>query len=217
MTDIDNNEPHWVCLSINQNFVKDDLVQTIKSEMDLIFGPDILDMEIMCDKLSKEHFEMNVENYLFVKVQNYFEHVRALKESNVIFGVLDSYDTPCWITEAEVYKFRDSLKNKLNEEALQEGNLVQVKEGYLKGLKGVVLEHSRGERYKVFFKFHTYSKTETMWRKNLVYVSNIFDIDFLKSRYQQWLRNPKTNENILCRKKLRKHKRQKPRRHRVGK
>lgn len=183
--------PQWVCLSINQNAVREgDLMQIIKNEMQKIFGPDIHDMVVMCNQLSKELFEMNVENYLFVKVTNYFDHVRELKESAVVFGVLDSYDSPAYVEEKEVLKFRDSMKMKLNVEGLKHGDLVQIKEGYLKNLKGVIIEAPKGEKYKVFFKFHTYSFVETMWRKNLIYVSHIFDIGNLKARYAVSTKKP---------------------------
>ncbi len=210
MTEAEHSAPQWVCLSINQNAIREgDLLQIIKDEMQKIFGPDLHDMVVMCDKLAKELFEMNVENYLFVKVSKYFDHVRELKDSMVVFGVLDSYDSPAFVEEAEVMKFRDSMKTKLNIESLQRGDVVQIKEGYLKNLKGVIVDNPKGEKYKVFFKFHTYSFMETMWRKNLIYLSSIFDIDNLKTRYSAFLRKPCKYENILRRKKLRKSKRKK--------
>lgn len=199
----------WICLSINQNAVKDgDLVKIIKEEINNIFEGDIIDTVIMCDKLSKEIFEMNCENYVFVKVKNYFQHIRQLKDSNIIFGVLDSYDNPTPIDESEVFKFKDSLKSKTNEEDLKEGDLVQIKEGYLKGLFGVVLEKQTSTgKYKVVFKFHTHLRTEVMFRKNLVYLLNVLDFEFVKNRYASYMRVE--NENKLCGRKPNKHKQKK--------
>lgn len=210
MTSSEN--PMWVCLSINQNAIREgDLLQLLKKEMLSIFKEDMCEMVILCDKLSKEIFEMNVENYLFVKVKNYFNYVKALKDSNVIFGVLDSYDSPSFISESEVYKFRDSLKHKFNTDELKNGDVVQIKEGFLKNLKGVVIDKINETKYKVMFKFHTHSMVETMYRKNLVYVSNIFDVDHIKERYTSYIREVKTNENKLRRTKSRKYKSKKQR------
>ncbi len=198
----------WICLSINQNAIKEgDLVKIIREDIENVFGDDLLDTVILCDRLSKEIFEMNVENYVFVKVKNYFPHVKKMKDSNIIFGVLDSYDNPTPIDESEVFKFKDSLKSKSNEEELKVFDAVQVKEGYLKGLTGIVTEKPSVAtgKYKVVFKFHTNLRTEGMYRKNLVYLFNILDFEFIKSRYSTYMRTEKNNEDKLCRGKPNKH------------
>lgn len=192
-------EPRWVCLSLNQNAIREgDLLERIKREMQSIFKNDLHEMVVMCDKLSKEIFEMNVENYLFVKVANYFDHLKELKDNTLIFGVLDTYESPAYIPEEEVSKFRDSMKHKFNVDDLKLGDVVTIKEGYLKNLKGVVMHLLKNGRYKVLFKFHTYSFVEIMYRKNLVYLSNIFDIEHIRQRYSLYVRNLQKNENHTC-------------------
>ena len=169
------NQSQWVCLSIDIQYLKgDNFVDLIKAELVNIFGKDLCDIVIIADKLSDECYEMQLENYLFVKVNNYHSYIDRLRDSEMIFGVLDSYETPSFLSDDEVYKFKNSMQVKFGHmEQLQEGDIVCVKEGYLKNLKGVVIKALANNKFKVIFKLYTKSFIKTMWRNNLVLENNI--------------------------------------------
>lgn len=218
---MNNNEPRWVCISIDIQYLKGNKsVDAIKSELTNIFGKDLCDVVIIADKLSEENYEMQLENYLFVKVRNYFTYIDKLRDNDMVFGVLDSYENPSFLTDEEVHKFKNSMQVKFSSvEQLQEGDIVTVKEGYLKNLKGVIIKRLANNKCKVMFKLYTKSFTKTMFRSNLVLENNISYVLRNHKRLLKKLSEPlsvskrrrKRNAYKVCRTKPRKIRRKRKR------
>lgn len=201
---MDNDEPRWVCISIDIQYLKGNKsVDSIKSELTNIFDKDLCDVVIIADKLSEENYEMQLENYLFVKVKNYFAYIDKLRDNEMVFGVLDTYENPSFLTDEEVHKFKNSMQIKFNSvEQLQEGDIITVKEGYLKNLKGVIIKRLANNKCKVMFKLYTKSFAKTMFRSNLVLENNI---SYVLRNHKRLLR--KLSESSPISKRKRKGKR----------
>lgn len=171
-------EAKWICISVDPQCSKGNGVRTtVEKELNNIFGKDLIDVVFVGSYLSNEYYEMQVENYIFVKCLNYYNHIEKLKQSSIIFGVLDSYDHPSYVGENEVYQFRATVKRKTTDSniTLSVGDKVEVREGYLKDLNGVVVKIISSNKCKVFFKFYTRSFVEIIWRSNLIYSGSIFE------------------------------------------
>lgn len=165
----------WVCLSLDPKHVRrlGDLDE-LKQEIGDCFGSDCLDVVIMGDQFAEFCVELAAENYIFVRCSDYFSHVPALKACRVIKGVLDSYDSPSFVSPDEVDEFQETVEAKGQTGELLMGDVVRVREGRLKNLQGVVVSMS-GTRYVVFFKLFTRRFTERISKKNLVRMGSIFD------------------------------------------
>jgi hypothetical protein len=127
--------------------------------------------------------------YSFVKCRlmgNYMEKFRA---SHNVVSVLDSYDSPVYLSDSEVEQF---LVDDSQEEIKQfrYGDAVLVGgEDVFSGLKGVVVKAER-LRSEVLFRFHTLSLRKWLSNEELILVGNVFshlkfpakDISFLQQR-----------------------------------
>jgi hypothetical protein len=169
-------EGSWLCLAIDIQFIRmKGMLPLLQSEVHRIFGDDFLDMVVIGEKLCEDHFEMLAENYIFVKCANYDEHIDELKRSKIVIGVLDNYDRPNFISEEEILTFQKRIERDKKYGVLYVGDVVKVREGYLKNLKGVVVKVINDNYYDVMFKLHTRTFSEEMTRKNLEFEKNIFD------------------------------------------
>jgi hypothetical protein len=183
----------WICVHIDSKVMRrGNAPQIIRADMEKVFGRDLHRVVVVGGNLTPDFFESGVENYAFVKCSNYFEHVIDLKRSRVVSGVLEDYDHPNYCDEAEVERFARSVGPV--ERPYRYGDLVFIREGYLKGLRGIVVRLVRKGVYKVFFRLYTRAFFEMMSASNLVFEMNIVD----KVRFPVTIQGGKPSSKGVC-------------------
>jgi len=183
----------WVCVRIDSKVMrKGGSPAVVRAEMKKVFGASLHDVVIVGDELSPDFFESTSENYVFVKCSNYFEHVDKLRRSKIVIGVLDDFDHPNFCDEGEVKRFARNVGTEEREYLY--GDLVCVREGYLKGLRGVVIRMARVGFFVVFFRLYTKSFTEELSSSNLVFEMNIRD----SFRFPVTIRAKRNKAGELC-------------------
>jgi transcription antitermination factor NusG len=97
-----------------------------------------------------------------------------LERSAAVVSVVPSFDAPHEFSEAEIRAFAGSTVKKKPDD-FRKGDMVLVKEGYLRNLYGVVEAQTSPRRCKVAFSFHLRRFSESIpvtWIKK---VANIFE------------------------------------------
>jgi hypothetical protein len=164
----------WLCAHVDAKVMRrGNAPKLIQADMERVFGADLHKVVVVGGNLTPDFFESGAEDYVFVNCSNYFDHVSELRRSKVITGVLEDYENPNFCDEAEVERFARSIGPV--ERDFQYGDLVFVREGYLKGLRGVVVRLARKGRFQVFFRLYTRSFIEDMVPTNLVFEKNVVD------------------------------------------
>jgi len=182
----------WVCIRIDSKIMRrGDAPGAVRAEMKKIFGDNLLDVVIVGDTLSPDFFESTSENYIFVKCLNYFENTDKLRQSKMVVAVLDNYDHPNFCDEGEVKKFAQHVGT--DDRDYRYGDLICVREGYLKGLRGVVIRSAKSG-YFVFFRLYTRSFMEELSSSNLIFEKNIRDF----FRFPVTIRAKKNKSGKLC-------------------
>ncbi len=164
--------PSWVCLSVNTHGIKKDgSLEKLKEDIKRAFDGDFLDFVAVGDWYSDASAEIS-DNYAFVKCNDYFAHVKKIRECRVIAGVLDSYDNPIFSSEQEISSFRKNLSERPVYDYCC-GDFVKIKDGYLKDLFGLICGKHGKNNYKVMFRFYTKKFTKPISPQNMIFISNI--------------------------------------------
>ena len=159
----------WICLMVNGLFRHGD-VTAVDREIASIFAGDLLEKRAV---RSVEIKDSTGEYYLFVRCVNYHDHLERLRKSMAVVSVVPTYDAPHVFNDVEIRDFVASVEKPKRKRDLERGDMVQVTEGYLKNLFGVV-EHSEGrDRYKVAFSFHLRRFSDTLSSSCLQFVANV--------------------------------------------
>jgi len=166
---------HWVCLNINaQQAKKAASLEDVEQELRKAFDGDFLDWVVVGDWFSDDSVDLSFDSYTFVKCEDYFQHVRGVQGCRYVAGVLNSYHNPAFSTEKEVARFRRKIQGQASC-YFRRGDMVEVREGYLKNLFGVVLGRYGRMSYWVLFKFHTRCFVRVISTKNMDFKKNLFD------------------------------------------
>ena len=161
----------WICLTINTSFYHGDK-SAVTTELRRIFDSDLKEIRLVCNEVMWQ----SGEYYCFVLCSNYGNHISALKENAISFRVIPSFDSPNWLTSEEVEKFTVSVEKAGVPAELSRGDIVFVKEGYLKNLYGLVVDKDKGKGKKFRVSFHFYLKqfVASVPATSLQFVGNIF-------------------------------------------
>lgn len=160
------NKQGWVCLAASTSFHHGEK-ESVAAEIRRIFGGDLVEMRTVSD----EDLERSGEYFVFVKCNNYHDHVDSLIESPAVAHVVPSYRDPSFLSEVEVRSFSSSVDRKINPEDFVYGDIVKIKEteeefDHLRNLTGIVVmlvgDKLDGKKVGVgycgvFFRFHTTS------------------------------------------------------------
>ena len=119
----------WACIEINTAFHHGD-VQAVAKKIKEIFGKDLKEVRFVCNDVL---FQSGTY-YCFVLCLNYQGHVQDLKGNSIYYSVVPSCESPNWLTTFEVDQFVMSVEKSMAPENFSPGDLVQVKDGYLKNL-----------------------------------------------------------------------------------
>lgn len=166
-----HDELKWVCLMVNGAFRHGDR-KAAEKEILSIFGNDFEESRVVCND---EMVASTGEYYMFVRCRNYGSHSDRLKGSVAVVSAVPSYEEPHWFTEKELEEFAGSTAKKDSPKELKRGDLVLVKEGYLKGLFGLVSGKDGGRRYRVCFRLYVRKFAEVLPGRVLEFVDNVLD------------------------------------------
>jgi len=147
----------------------------ISNELRLIFGEDLLEFKVVCN----DNISSSGEYYLFVNCQNYGEHVERLGRCNFVTGVVPSIETPYRFSPKEIGDFSSSaVKKEEKNHIFNSGDVVLVRDGYLKGLYGIVTEEAKSKKFKVFFSFYVRQFSEIFCVKSLEFIGRVSECEF---------------------------------------
>lgn len=166
-----------MCLNINiKQIRKATSVESVRRHLAGLFGDDLIDFVVVGDWISDDSVESCGDSYVFIKTCNYHSHVKALRASRMVSGVLDSYDAPIYVDEQDVVVFREKMAvERMDPLTFHFGDVVKVREGYLKGLHGVVCDPTTHKTCNVLFKFFTRSILQKLSVKNIELKGSVFD------------------------------------------
>ena len=159
----------WVCLMVD-GLSRDRDAASVEREVSSAFGEDALELRSVC---TEGMASSTGEYYLFVRCKEYHSHLERLTRSSAVVSAVPSFENPHWFGTAEVEAFEGSACRKERPGRLDRGDMVLVKDGYLKGLYGVVAGRADGRRYKVVFSFYLRRFSENMSVTALGFVGNV--------------------------------------------
>jgi transcription antitermination factor NusG len=138
------------------------------AEVGRVFGDDLIEV-----RMTEPMDDMSSDSYCFVRCDGYHPHIGDLISSTVVRAVLPSYEQPQPLSDVEVDAFFESFEKPGSAE-LSRGDLVQVVDGYLSGLFGLVVGPGRRKRWRVQFKFYVRKFVEEMYPSQVKVVDNVF-------------------------------------------
>lgn len=160
----------WVCLMVNVAF-KHGEKGAVEREVASVFGDDLFGVRTVCNDTMKSS---TGEYYMFVKCSDWESHVERVERSSAVASVVPSYRNPHMFSKEEIDAFEGSTVEK-KPGVFKRGDMVLVKEGYLKNLYGVVVSTLGEKRCKVAFSFHLRKFSENISVTWLKMVANIFE------------------------------------------
>jgi len=189
----------WLCLLVNGSFHHGDR-KVATHEIASIFGKDLLGLKFAFN----DNMVSTGEYYAFVKCQNYANYTERISKSQAIANVIPSVLNPDYISDAEVEAFLKSMNKEVKPPDFVRGDMVMVKEGYLRGLFGVVQDEVKKGKYCVSFSFYMRRFHENLPVTALKFVANVFKRD-MKKRIPTAIReHPIAVKHKIHRKKCRK-------------
>ena len=167
-----DNGHEWICLMVDGSFRHGDR-SAVEKEVSAIFGGDLVAMRAVCnDGMASS----TGEYYVFVRCVDYQSHVDMLSRSSVVVSAVPSFDKPHRFSDGEIDAFAGSADRREKPRSFGRGDMVLVKEGYLKNLYGVVVGQAGFGRCKVAFSFHLRAFAENLSVTILDFVANILEM-----------------------------------------
>lgn len=182
----------WICLMVSAAF-KQGEKGAVGKEVASIFGDDLLGVRTVSNDTMTGS---TGEYYVFVRCSDWDSHVERVEKSSAVVSVVPSYRNPHYFTEKEIEAFGGSTVEK-KPGAFRRGDMVFVKEGYLRNLYGVVEKTIGEKRCRVAFSFHLRKFSENISVTWLKLVANIFERRTKPSKGAHTL----AKRRNLCRKK----------------
>ena len=142
----------------------------VEKEVSAMFGDDLAELRSVCSA----EMSSTGEYYVFVRCGDYRLHADKLRASSVVQTAVPSFDSPHMFCDSEVDEFAGSATRKEKPRELDRGDMVLVKEGYLKNLFGVVSGRTGPRRYRVVFSFYLRKFAENLSVTALEFVGNVF-------------------------------------------
>lgn len=164
----------WVCLMVSRSLPHDD-EKSILREMKLIFGHDFHGHKVVCN----DNMSSSGEYYIFAHCSNYWGHIDGLNRSRVVTGVIPSKESPHHFSNKEIDEFLASAGHKeVKLGSFDNGDVVLVKDGYLKGLYGIVTKVLKNKKVEVFFSFYVRQFSESLGVTSLEFIGKVSGYEF---------------------------------------
>lgn len=158
-------EAAWLCVVLSRSLCEKG-IDVVRHEIKRMTGDSFVDFHLVDDG-----FESDC--YSFVKCRKMGNYLEKFRASRHVVSVLDSYDSPAYLSDDEVGAFiHDEQKKETGKFSF--GDMVLVEgDGIFSKLKGVVVGMS-DERSLVLFQFHTVSMREWLSNDELVNQGSVF-------------------------------------------
>ena len=150
--------------------------EPVEDKLRTIFLNDFHDMLVLGQGQVTTAHPTVPEDYIFVCCSNYPAYIDDLKQCREIITVLESYDNPTAVAEAEICEFRQATADLLRGRKLKKGDVVSVQSGHFENLKGIVLDQYREGYYSVLFRLFTKTLTRILPAEQLHYEQSIFSL-----------------------------------------
>ena len=158
----------WVCIMASTSYHRGDR-DAVTLAIERIFGDDLKEVLFVCDEVMWQ----SGEYYCFVLCSDYDSHVSVLKENTLFFQVVPNCERPDFLTTEDVNRFIASVQNANKRAEFVRGDIVVIKDGYLKNLCGLVMGKHK-KKYKVSFHFCTIRFVEQVPEGYLQFMGNLF-------------------------------------------
>jgi len=140
----------WIGLMVSRTLPYND-VKAISRELKVIFGDDLIGHKVVCN----DQMSATGEYFIFVHCSNHWDHIESIRKCHFVTSVIPSRDNPHIFSVKEVNDFVSSAGHKESDDNIfKNGDVVLVKDGYLKGLYGIVTREVSRKKLKVFFSFY---------------------------------------------------------------
>jgi hypothetical protein len=175
----------WICIMMSRSMPHDDS-KAVKGTLVSIFGQDLIGYKIACNKGMVD----SGEYYVFAHCRNYWNYVETIGKCHFVTGVVPSKESPHHFSPKEIEEFLESVDGRdKTTRKIQHGDVVMVKDGYLKGTYGIVTglvnnmgkakrDRSSGEKCKVFFSFYIRQFSEILRMTSLEFIGRIDRYEF---------------------------------------
>lgn len=160
----------WICFMVSRTLAHDK-PEDINRELTLIFGNDFSARKVVWN----EQMEKTGEYYLFVCCDKYWNHIDEIGKCHFITGVVPFMDAPHHFSLKDIEEFSLSVEKKEEDtHCIVSGDMVLVKDGYLKGLYGIVSKEAiRNKKCKVFFSFYVRQFSEILKVTSLEFICKL--------------------------------------------
>ena len=164
-------QKEWIGLMVNGTFHHGDKKAALNQIRAILEG-DLIEKKVVCS----EHMTASTgEYYVFVRCRAYHSHIDSLSRNAAIVSVVPLLERPHLFTDKEVQTFAGSVVTAEKPDELKRGDMVLVKDGYLKNLYGIVDGEPVGRKYRVAFSFHLRKFSESFSVTSLQFVANVFN------------------------------------------
>lgn len=174
----------WYCLVVNavSHYGKSDVVvEDVKG----VLYPASSKFIVVRDQANAKADEY----FIFVSSSNFNKKKEELVKLSCILRIISQSDgIPYPFTKKEINPFIKSIEKKENCPNLKRGDVVLVKNGYLKNLYGLVIGKSGLNKLRVMFKFHVRSFVTELPSKELKYEKSIYDTMPVNTDKKDWLK-----------------------------
>lgn len=174
-------EKFWIGLMVGRMILHKD-EKAISNELAIIFGDDLCEWKVVCN----DQMEATGEYYLFVKCVDYWKHIPAINKSHYVKSIIPSMDNPHRFSDKEINDFLASAGKKEETKAsFANCDVVIVKDGYLKGLYGIVVKSLPCKKFKVFFSFYVRQFYEVIGISSLEFIGKVSCGEFSSESIQK--------------------------------
>lgn len=173
-------QKEWYCFMVNGAFHHMN-TKAVADQLASIFGKDLIEMKVVCNE---DMIASTGEYYIFIRCANYSKYIETLKRKAVFLSAVSSFDSPAIFTDKDVQDFAGSVAEGQKPDGLKRGDVVLVKDGYLKNLYGIVRD-AAGGKFRVAFSLYLRKFFEILAETSLQVIGNILDKNICMSQLDQ--------------------------------
>lgn len=164
----------WIGLMVSRTLHYND-VKAISRELKVIFEDDLIGYKVACN----DQMSASGEYFIFVHCSNYRDHVESISKCHFITSIIPSRDNPHVFSAKEVNDFVSSAGHKESDDKIfKNGDVVLVKDGYLRGLYGIVTKELSRKKLKIFFSFYVRQFSTDLSVTSLEFIGKVSGYEF---------------------------------------
>lgn len=160
----------WYCVVISSTAYYGK-TESVVEELKGVLHPNISDIVVV----NEPEIVKTGEYFIFVSSKNFLKKKESVEKLSCVLRIQSSGNTPYCFSDKDVSGFLGSIEKKGKCVEFKKGDVVMVREGYLKNLFGLVCGNKNG-KVNVLFRFYVRDFKELLDGKNLKYDKNIFEL-----------------------------------------